>query len=104
MKKIILGFVCSIIIGVTYSQTGTPPPFASNPATTQTAANWAWFRGGNNAGSSAGTNNIFGTRWASDIWIMTNSTNIARFTHNQSLAVSWDAITPPSGSGDGLSI
>jgi hypothetical protein len=61
-----------------------------------------WSRAGNT--NQNGNNNIFGTRWASDIWIMTNSTNIARFTHNQSLAVPWDAIAPPSGSGDGLSI
>jgi hypothetical protein len=82
-----------------FGQTGSAP---SNSASTGTLAGSAWYRGGNNAGSSAGTNNIFGTRWASDIWIMTNSTNIARFTHNQSLAVPWDAIAPPSGSGDGL--
>jgi hypothetical protein len=76
------------------------------PPNTNTAdrAISAWYRGGNNPIGPAGANNIFGTRWASDIWIMTNSTNIARFTHNQSLAVPWDAITPPSGSGDGLSI
>jgi hypothetical protein len=61
-----------------------------------------WSRSGNT--NQNGTNNIFGTRWASDIWIMTNSTNIARFTHNQSLAVPWDAYTPLSGNGDGLSI
>jgi len=84
-----------------FGQTGSAP---SNSASTGTLAGSAWYRGGNNAGGIAGANNIFGTRWASDIWIMTNSTNIARFTHNQSLAVPWDAIAPPSGSGDGLSI
>jgi hypothetical protein len=104
MKKIILIVSILSTIRFSFAQTGSPPALATNPTTTQVASNFAWYRGGNNPTGPAGTNNIFGTRWASDIWIMTNSTNIARFTHNQSLAVPWDAIAPPSGSGDGLSI
>ena len=100
MKKILI-FGSSILLSVSSSaQIGTPPPggFATNPNQAVNFANYAWYRGGNIPTGPAGFNNIFGTRWASNIFIMTNSTTIAEFTHNNQL-------TSISGnSGDGLRI
>lgn len=99
MKIKILTILTGLSTGYTFAQSiGSPPLEATNPSTAVTTSNFAWYRGGNNPGGSAGFNNILGTRWNSDIWIMTNSTIKARFTHNNVLS-SW------SGNlGDGLRI
>jgi hypothetical protein len=47
--------------------TGNVP--ANNPTS---QAGSAWYRGGNSNTTLAGTNNIFGTRWNSGIFTMTN--------------------------------
>lgn len=97
--KNILFLLSTLLLGsIGYSQTGSPPPFyASNPNQAILNANFAWYRGGNNLGGQAGSNNILGTRWASDIWIMTNNAVTARFSHNNGL-------NGLSNNGDGLRI
>lgn len=95
----------TILIGLSTSYTlaqpiGLPPNtgYPNTPSQAVTNANFACYRGGNNSGGPAGGNNIFGTRWNSDIWIMTNNTIKARFTHNNDLS-SW-----AGNFGDGLRI
>ncbi|NBX79003.1 MAG: hypothetical protein EBQ94_01255, partial [Flavobacteriales bacterium] len=71
MKKKILFSLFSLTSYLAYSQPiGSPPP---NNASTATLASSAWYRGGNNPVNNA--NNIFGTRWNSGIYTMTNSVN-----------------------------
>ena len=82
-----------------WTQTGNPPAsYATNPSEAVTNANFAWYRGGNNPGGQAAFNNILGTRWPSNIYIMTNNTVTSEFTQGGQL-------TSFSGnSGDGLRI
>ena len=95
MKKVLLLLVNLILTNYLFSQAlGTPP--TNNPSS---QAQSAWYRGGNfpiNANPPGA--NILGTRWASDIWIMTNNNSIARFTQSNALSsLTGDA-------GDGLRI
>lgn len=101
MKKIFFLASLLFIESQISAQIGTAP---SNSAGSSTLAGSAWYRGGNLAGGTAGNNNIFGTRWASDIWIMTNSQNRARFTHGSALTSPWDVFAPFDPIGDGLKI
>lgn len=99
MKNNLIILYTFLVGTLCYGQTGSPPPsYATNPSMAITNANFAWYRGGNNLGGPAGGNNILGTRWASDIWIMTNNIVTARFTQGDVLT-SWQG-----NAGDGLSI
>lgn len=91
------------------SQGHTPTGNIPNSNTNDRAAS-AWYRGGNTPVGSAASNNIFGTRWQSDIFIMTNSFNIAQFTHGSILSsVTSDfgnglRILPPAGNTGNLDL
>ena len=78
MKKIyLMGILLSN--GFAYTQ-----PIGSPPATnTNARASAAWYRGGNELIGNG--NNIFGTRWKSDIYIMTDNRYIAQFTSENGL-------------------
>ncbi len=98
MKNFILTISAFALNLFGFSQTGFPPPVATNPSTAVTNANAAWYRGGNfPVGTSPAGANIFGTRWASDIWIMTNNEVTSFFSHNNGLF-------GISNTGDGLRI
>jgi hypothetical protein len=86
-----------LIAGYSKGQIGTPPTVATTPPTAVTVANAAWYRGGNDLGGNAAGNNIFGTRWASNIWITANNELTAFFSHNNGL-------NGLNGTGDGLRI
>ena len=73
MKKLsftIFAFAYSIYAIGQQGQTGAPPVGGSN-----IQAGSAWYRGGNNTGGPAGSNNIFGTKWNSPIYSQTNGIN-----------------------------
>lgn len=98
-NTLILFFGCSV-----FAQTTNDPSGNSSGTTSQQY----WSRGGNN--SQNGTNNVFGTRWNSDIWIMTNNQFTGRFTQGNILSsVTADfgnglRILPPPGSSGNLDL
>ena len=51
---------------------GYNTPLATNGTNVLTTANTSWYRGGNQNNGPAGNANIFGTRWNSGIYTMTN--------------------------------
>ena len=68
MKRFIL-FILGLSV---FSSVAQQAPIGNVPANTTTAqANAAWFRGGNNLGTIP--NNIFGTRWNSGIYTITDN-------------------------------
>jgi len=68
MKRFIL-FILALSV---FSAIAQQAPTGNAPANTTTAqAVAAWYRGGNNNGN--GSNNIFGTRWNSGIYTMTDN-------------------------------
>jgi hypothetical protein len=87
-----------ILSSTTFSQTANDPGGAASGTNDKAF----WSRAGNT--NSDGNNNILGTRWPSDIWIMTNSVIRSRFTHNNALVSTWDFSGPFDPIGDGLSI
>lgn len=87
-RKLFLGILgCSVAFNYFGQLNPTPynTPFANNPNQAVTTSNTAWYRGGNFPGGNTGANNILGTRWASDIWLMTNNKVLGSFTHNNAL-------------------
>ncbi len=51
---------------------GFTTPLATNASNVITTANAAWYRGGNQNNGPAGNANIFGTKWNSPIYTITN--------------------------------
>jgi hypothetical protein len=99
MKKLLITGSIALLVTNVLGQIGNPPPLATNPNMAVTNANAAWYRGGNNAiGTNPSDANIFGTRWQSNIYVMTNNRTIAEFTHDDQLT----SLT--NNSGDGLRI
>ncbi|MEN9303800.1 MAG: hypothetical protein RL264_2229 [Bacteroidota bacterium] len=76
MKKyFIIGLM---LVGIALNNLWSQPigyntPIATNSTNVITTANAAWYRGGNNAGSTPGNANIFGTRWNSGIYTITDN-------------------------------
>lgn len=66
MRKILFTFLISALL-LHYTA------FSQVPASGAGAISTEWHRGGNNLGGPAGGNNIFGTRWNSGIYTITNT-------------------------------
>ena len=93
-RKFITLFGFSLIFNQMIAQPVTNSPSGVGPS--GQANRQFWSRAGNT--NSDGNNNVLGTRWASDIWIMTDGVNRARFTHNSAL------VSFTGDAGDGLRI
>lgn len=101
MKQLLFCFSSTfcLLSTTTFSQTANDPGGATQSGRNDRAF---WSRAGNT--DNNGTNNILGTRWDSDIWIMTNSVIRSRFTQGSVLGTAWDYSGPFDPIGDGLSI
>ncbi len=67
---------------IAQTPTGSAPP---NTAPVPILAQSAWYRGGNNLGGTAGSNNIFGTMWNSPVYHFTSG--VQRMVLNGNLTV-----------------
>jgi hypothetical protein len=76
MKKyFIIGLM---LVGIALNNLWSQPigyntPIATNSTNVITTANAVWYRGGNNNTGPAGNANIFGTRWNSGIYTITDN-------------------------------
>ena len=75
MKKYFL--ISSMLFGIVSNDLWSQPigfttPLATNASNVITTANAAWYRGGNQNNGPAGNANIFGTKWNSPIYTITN--------------------------------
>lgn len=79
------GLICSMYLIAQQNPTGTANSTITpwNPNT----SSYAWFRGGNLPGGTAGTNNIFGTMWNSPIYTVTNGINRMKLNGNISYTI-----------------
>jgi hypothetical protein len=74
-KHVLLG---SMLLGLAMNNLWSQPigyntPFATNSTNVITTANAAWYRGGNGNSGPAGNANIFGTKWNSPIYTITDN-------------------------------
>ena len=61
-----------------------------------TTANTAWYRGGNTAGSTPGNANIFGTKWNSGIFTITDNQYRIRLNESTNYQIGVLAMTSPN--------